>query len=179
MNGCRQNESPTANAAFTSKDINWWTGVVWITCRLLWCFYQLFGLTAPIHCIGSIGEQWYNAKFLYRWKTKSYYILDARRWVNFQQVFNFGRTVPWSQSWWFSNMKDSNWCPVSKLRKVSFYAKISNAWWRHSFSNFACHAEAHWKSIQPPCSDLSRCAMHYQTPFWPPQLSLVLLRCSF
>ncbi len=22
-----------------------WTGVMWITCRLLWCFYQLFGLS--------------------------------------------------------------------------------------------------------------------------------------
>ncbi len=39
-----------------SQDINWWTGVVWITCGLLWCFYQLFGLlfwrhpfTAEIH----------------------------------------------------------------------------------------------------------------------------------
>ncbi len=25
--------------------INWWIGVVWITFRLLWCFYQLFGLS--------------------------------------------------------------------------------------------------------------------------------------
>ncbi len=30
---------------FTSQDTNWWTGVVWITCRLLWCFYQLFVLS--------------------------------------------------------------------------------------------------------------------------------------
>ncbi len=29
---------------FTSQD-NLWTGVVWITCRLLWCFYQLFGFS--------------------------------------------------------------------------------------------------------------------------------------
>ncbi len=29
----------------SSKDVNWWTGVVWITCGLLWCFYQLFGLS--------------------------------------------------------------------------------------------------------------------------------------
>ncbi len=36
---------------FTSQDVNWWTRIVWITCGLLWCFYQLFGLilTAPIH----------------------------------------------------------------------------------------------------------------------------------
>ncbi len=27
---------------FASQDINWWTGVVWVACGLLWCFYQLF-----------------------------------------------------------------------------------------------------------------------------------------
>ncbi len=33
--------------------------VMWITCGLLWCFDQLFGLilTAPIHCRGPIGMQ--------------------------------------------------------------------------------------------------------------------------
>ncbi len=30
---------------FTSPDVKWWTGAVWITCGLLWCFYQLFGLS--------------------------------------------------------------------------------------------------------------------------------------
>ncbi len=29
---------------FTSQDVNWWSEVKWITCGLLWCFYQLFGL---------------------------------------------------------------------------------------------------------------------------------------
>ncbi len=29
----------------SSPDVNWWIGVVWITCGLLWCFYQLFGLS--------------------------------------------------------------------------------------------------------------------------------------
>ncbi len=28
-----------------TQDINWWIGVVWIPCGLLWCFYQLFGLS--------------------------------------------------------------------------------------------------------------------------------------
>ncbi len=27
-----------------SQDVNWWTWVMWITCELLWCFYQLFVL---------------------------------------------------------------------------------------------------------------------------------------
>ncbi len=30
---------------FTSQDVNWWTEVVWVTWGLLWCFYQLFGLS--------------------------------------------------------------------------------------------------------------------------------------
>ncbi len=29
---------------FSLQNINWWTGIVWITCGLFWCFYQLFGL---------------------------------------------------------------------------------------------------------------------------------------
>ncbi len=49
----------TNTQLFFTQDVNRWTGVVWITCGLLWCFYQLFGLilTAPIHCRGSIAEQ--------------------------------------------------------------------------------------------------------------------------
>ncbi len=46
----------------SSQDVNWWTGVVWITCGLLWCFYQLFGLTAPIHCRASIVMECYFSK---------------------------------------------------------------------------------------------------------------------
>ncbi len=37
---------PQTSRCWTSilQDINWWTGLVWITCGWLWCFYQLFGL---------------------------------------------------------------------------------------------------------------------------------------
>ncbi len=40
---------------FTSQDINWWTGVVWIIVFLsaVWTLI----LTAPIHCRASIAEQ--------------------------------------------------------------------------------------------------------------------------
>ncbi len=50
----------TNRQLFTSQDVNWWTGVVWITCGLLWCFFSAVWtliLTAPIHCRGSIVEQ--------------------------------------------------------------------------------------------------------------------------
>ncbi len=35
----------TNTELLTQQNINWCTGVVWITCGLLWCFYQLFGLS--------------------------------------------------------------------------------------------------------------------------------------
>ncbi len=50
---------------FTLQDVNWLPGVMCFTCGLLLCFFIMFYiLTAPIHCRGSIGEQWCNAKFL-------------------------------------------------------------------------------------------------------------------
>ncbi len=63
------------------EDINWWTAVLWITCVLLWCFYQLFGLclTAPIHCRGSIEQvmQCYISPNLFRWRNKLISIFDG------------------------------------------------------------------------------------------------------
>ncbi len=45
-----------------------WTGVMWITCRLLWCFYQLFGLSSwrhPFTAEDPLVSKWCrNAKFL-------------------------------------------------------------------------------------------------------------------
>ncbi len=41
---------------FTSQDINWWTGVVWIIVMFLSAVWTLI-LMAPIHCRASIGEQ--------------------------------------------------------------------------------------------------------------------------
>ncbi len=42
---CRASIAETLMQRHISPDVNWWTGVVWITCGLLWCFYQLFGLS--------------------------------------------------------------------------------------------------------------------------------------
>ncbi len=52
---------------FASQDICWWTGVVWITCGLLWCFYQLFGLSFwrhPFTAEDPLVSKWRNDKFL-------------------------------------------------------------------------------------------------------------------
>ncbi len=52
-----------------SQDVNWWTGVVWITCGLLWCFYQLFELSFWRHPFTAedllVSKQW-NATLLYK-----------------------------------------------------------------------------------------------------------------
>ncbi len=52
---------------FASQDINCWTGVVWITCGLLWCFYQLFWLSFwrhPFTAEDPLVSKWCNATFL-------------------------------------------------------------------------------------------------------------------
>ncbi len=83
------------------SDVNCWAGVVWITCGLLWCFYQLFGLnlTAPIHCRGSIGEQVMQCSKSVPMKKQTHLHLE-----HFQQIFIFGwtvslRTVYWKDLW--------------------------------------------------------------------------------
>ncbi len=50
---------------FASQDVNWYTGVVWITCELLWFFYQLFELWRhPFTAEDPLVSKWHNAKFL-------------------------------------------------------------------------------------------------------------------
>ncbi len=63
---------------FTSQDISWWTGVLWITCVLLWCFYQLFGFWRhPFTAEHPLLSKWCNAKHrnLFWWRNKLFYIL--------------------------------------------------------------------------------------------------------
>ncbi len=57
----------TNTQLFTSQDVNWWSGVVWITCGLLWCFYQLFGLSFwrhPFTAEDPLVSKWCNDTFL-------------------------------------------------------------------------------------------------------------------
>ncbi len=59
--------------------------MVWITCALLWCFYQLFGLSFCRHPFTSeepLVSKWYNAKCL---QISS---ANCRFWVNY--YFNIG-----------------------------------------------------------------------------------------
>ncbi len=60
-----------------SQDINWWIGLEW--CGLLWCFYQLFGLSFwrhPFTAEHPLVSKWCNATFLQIWwRNKLIYIL--------------------------------------------------------------------------------------------------------
>ncbi len=42
----------------SSQDINWWTGVVWITCGLLWWFYQ---------CLDSHSDGTHSLQRIHWW----------------------------------------------------------------------------------------------------------------
>ncbi len=56
-----------------SLDVNWWSGVVWITCGLLWCFYQMFKLSFwrhPFIAEDPLENNWCNATFLQEWVCK-------------------------------------------------------------------------------------------------------------
>ncbi len=78
---------------FTLQDVNWWTGVVWITCGLLWCFYQLFGFSFwrhPFTAEDPWVNKWCNTTFLkIWWRNKLIYILDDLRVRTFSANFHF------------------------------------------------------------------------------------------
>ncbi len=68
-------------------------------CGLLWCFYQLFGLSfwhplAPIHCRASIREQvmeYYISPNLFSWRKNS-----STTWMAFAFTANFHFWVNYS-----------------------------------------------------------------------------------
>ncbi len=60
---------------FTSQDINWWTGVVWITCRLLWCFIRwLDSHSDGTHWWASVVMLNFSKYFLIK---KHIYVMDG------------------------------------------------------------------------------------------------------
>ncbi len=87
---------------FTSEDVNWWTGVVWIACGLLWCFISLFGLSIwrhPFTAEDPLVSKWCNATFLQIWWRNKLISWMAWRWINFQQIFIFKKWVTRLQIW--------------------------------------------------------------------------------
>ncbi len=84
---------------FTSQDVNWY----WITCGLLWCFYQLFGLSFwrhPFTAEDPLMSKWCNAQFLQicsdedKNSTTSWM---ACVWIHFQQIIFFWWIIPLTQ----------------------------------------------------------------------------------
>ncbi len=77
----------------SSQDVNWWTGVVWITCGLLWCFYRMFGLSFwrhPFTAEDPLVRKWWNATFLQIWwRNKLVCISDGLRVSKCSSIFPF------------------------------------------------------------------------------------------
>ncbi len=71
---------------------------MWITCELLWCFYQLFGLSFwrhPFTAEHPLVSKWWNDTFLQIWwRNKLICILDRLRLSTFSANFNFWGTIP-------------------------------------------------------------------------------------
>ncbi len=78
---------------FASQCIHCWTGIVWITSGLLWCFYQLFGLSFwrhPFTAEDPLVSKWCNATFLQIYtdeETNSFTSWMAWEGVNVQQFY--------------------------------------------------------------------------------------------
>ncbi len=86
----------TDTLLFVSQDVNWWTGCISLTCGLLWCFYQLFGLSFwrhPFTAEDPLVSKWWNATFLQIWwrrKKNSSTSWKAWGWENFWQFAFLG-----------------------------------------------------------------------------------------
>ncbi len=74
--------------------------MVWITCGLLWCFYQLFGLSFwrhPFTAEHPLVNQWCNATFLQICsdeETNSSTSRMAWGWVHYSKCSFFEWTIP-------------------------------------------------------------------------------------
>ncbi len=113
----------------SSPDVNWWTGVVWITCGLLWCFYQLFGLSFwrhPFTAEHPLVSRWWNATFLQIWWKKFNYILDGLSVSTFHQFLISG----WTKKAFVSCLLIMFWVfPLSTLVIVFLHEKAP--FWRY------------------------------------------------
>ncbi len=78
---------------FTSNVVNLWTGMVLFICGLLWCFFQLFGLSFwrhPFTAEHPLVSKWCNAKFLQICSdNKQIYFLNGLRISTFSANFHF------------------------------------------------------------------------------------------
>ncbi len=106
---------------FSSHDINWWSGVVWIIVMFLSGVWILI-LTAPIHCRGSIGEQ-----VMLHFSNPSSISQMAIGWVHFHTFSFMGElfllrfcTIPSSYSWIGINFNNNN---LLKCTRTNIFQK--------------------------------------------------------
>ncbi len=89
----------SSESAKTNIGVNGWTGVVWITCGLLWGFYQLFGLSFwrhPFTAEDPLLSKWCNATFIYDTNHKKIIsILDGLSKYIFSKSSFFGEISIW------------------------------------------------------------------------------------
>ncbi len=117
----------------SSQDINWWTEVVWITCGLLWCFYQLFGLSFwrhPFTAEDPLVSKWWNARFLQIWwRNKLIYILDGLRVRTFSANFLFWVNYSFNlRANWYVCLKNA-----STLSEFMLKTNVNDVWSKFSF----------------------------------------------
>ncbi len=82
----------TLTQLLASQDVNWCTGVVLITCGLLWCIYQLFGLSYwrhPFTAEDPLLSKLCNVTFLQIWWRLRYFLAGLRV-STFSAIFHFG-----------------------------------------------------------------------------------------
>ncbi len=137
---------------FATQDVNWWTGVVWITCGLLWCFYQFIGFWwHPFTAKHSLVSKWCNAKFL---QIDEETILDGMRvstlsanfhfWVNyfFKPVYAFVIFI-YTKNIMLSWIIDFPWPPFCRhmfsLSTVLLQQNDKSLWvyWKCSLLNYS------------------------------------------
>ncbi len=111
-----------------SKDINWWTGVVWITCRLM-SFVFLSAVWTHSDGTHSLQRIHWNAKLHIWWRNKLIYILDGLRVSKRSSNFHFF----WGELF------------LKKVNRVNSVSMTAMKWKQqlHIFSICSCDTQKH------------------------------------
>ncbi len=88
---------------FPSQDVNWWTGVVWVTCGLFHWFYQSFGLDSDgthslqrIHCDGML-HFYKSVKMKKQTHKTNTFWANVHFWVKYSFKIMFTILIPATQ----------------------------------------------------------------------------------
>ncbi len=119
----------------SSQDVNWWTGEVWMTCGLLWCFVWTLILTAPIHYRGSIHS--IQHIYIFGW-TVPFVILKTVVKIIVVKMSNW-----WQKFWGYCSFK------TQTLVETDGFFCCSKWLWVWTPLNLCCQF---WRSIKRPVS---------------------------